>query len=85
MRADEGEGDKSLVVDLDGSGGGIRDALEGDREAVPWAELSSGRRSEDGEIAALYLAGCTPGQKREGNGPNGEKTVTRGSARGVIS
>ena len=34
MRADEGEGDKSLVVDLDGSGGGIGDALEGDREAV---------------------------------------------------
>jgi len=34
MRADEGEGDKSLVVDLDGSGGGIGDDLEGDNEAV---------------------------------------------------
>ena len=59
--------------------------MEGDREAVPWAELSSGRRSEDGEIAVLYLVGWTPDQKREGHGPSGEKTVTRGRARGVIS
>ena len=70
---------------MDGSGGGIRDALEGDREAVPWAELSSGRRSEDGEIAVLYLVGCTPDQKREGHRPNGEKTVTRGRGRRVVS
>jgi hypothetical protein len=36
-------------------------------------------------FAVLYLVGCTPDQKREGHGPNGEETVTRGRGRGVIS
>ena len=61
------------------------DALESDREAVRGAELSGGLRSGDDGIAALYLVGCTPDQKREGHSPNGEKTVTRGRGEGVIA
>ena len=39
--ADEGKADEPLFVDLDRIGAGVRDALEGDGEAVAGAELRS--------------------------------------------